>query len=209
MLRKDMMAPFVGRQAEFGVLRACLADARAGRPRVVLIHGPAGIGKTALLDRLLAEVPTAAKARDPSVVVLRASGEENEQLLAYGLLEQLIRSAGTRARPPAAAIGGPGAGPGRLIDPITAGTRWLEFLDSMAGSVVVLAVDDANWADRPSLQALVFALRRLVADRVLAMFTTRDDGIDGLPESLARLITGHLGTVVRLSGLTSRSCATW
>jgi len=198
MLRKDMMAPFVGRQAEFGVLRACLADALAGRPRVVLIHGPAGIGKTALLDRLAAE-----SARDPSVVVLRASGEENEQLLAYGLLEQLIRSAGSRARPPAAAIGAPDAqDPGRLVDPITVGTRWLEFLDSMAGSAVVLAVDDAHWADRPSLQALVFALRRLVADRVLAVFTTLDDGMDGLPESLSRLITGHLGTVLRLAGLT-------
>ena len=192
------MAPFVGRRAELGVLRACLADARAGRPRVALVQGASGIGKTALLDALLAEA-----ARDPGVVVLRASGDSDERLIAYGLLGQLVRSAGPVAAERVSMSTGDTvepAGDEPLVDPITAGSHWLAVLDSMAGSVVVLAVDDAHWADRQSLQALVFALRRLVADRVLAVFGSRTDGVDDLPESLTRLVAGHLGAMVRLDG---------
>ena len=192
------MAPFVGRRAELGVLRACLADARAGRPRVALVQGASGIGKTALLDALLAEA-----ARDPGVVVLRASGDSDERLIAYGLLGQLVRSAGPVAAERVSKSTGDTvepAGDEPLVDPITAGSHWLAVLDSMAGSVVVLAVDDAHWADRQSLQALVFALRRLVADRVLAVFGSRTDGVDDLPESLTRLVAGHLGAMVRLDG---------
>lgn len=202
------MVPFVGRQTELGVLHACLADARAGRPRVVLIEGAPGIGKTALLDRLAED---AAAADD--VVVLRASGDLHEDLLAYGVLGQLARSAGpaTPGLPdlpdrsgPAVADPADPADSAPLADPITVGAQWLHRLDAMAGSVVVIIIDDAMWADRPSLLALVFALRRLVADRVLAVFATRERAAGDLPESLTRLITGHLGAVLRLSGLDER-----
>ena len=44
---------FVGRDAELDILRAELEQVRAGSPRVVLIDGPAGMGKTALADRFL------------------------------------------------------------------------------------------------------------------------------------------------------------
>jgi len=73
------MAPFVGRQMELAVLRARLADALAGRPQIVQIQGPAGIGKTALVDHFLGEAGDG-----PQPVVIRASGEETEELLAYG-----------------------------------------------------------------------------------------------------------------------------
>ena len=66
---------------------------------------------------------------------------------------------------------------------------------------MILAVDDANWADRPSLQALIFALRRLAADQVLTLIAVRDDSVTDLPESLGRLISGQRGTVLRLRGL--------
>jgi hypothetical protein len=190
------MVSFIGRRGELAALRAGLADARVGRPRVALIEGPSGIGKTALLEALLSAAEGAGDVR-----VVRASGDQNEGLIAYGVLRQLARSAGTSAAQqfsdadPVAA-----AGADRLVDPITMGTRWLEFMDSLAGAVVVLAVDDAHWADRPSLQALVFALRRLVADRVLAVFTARTDGVVHLPASLTRLVGGHRGMVVRLVG---------
>ena len=65
----------------------------------------------------------------------------------------------------------------------------------------MLAVDDAHWADRLSLQALIFALRRLAADQVLTVIAVRDDSVADLPESLGRLISGHRGTVLRLRGL--------
>ena len=61
------------------------------------IHGPAGIGKTALVEQFLDEIALADRLPDErpaaenpaSVIVLRASGEETEELLAYGVLDQL------------------------------------------------------------------------------------------------------------------------
>ncbi len=176
------------------MLRAAVADAVARRPRVVLVEGPAGVGKTALLERLLAEPGT-----DRPLTVLRAGGDESETLLAYGVVEQLARSVG---RDPRTVTGA--ADP--LDDPVTVGTRVLGLLDREGGddaddsaNAVVVVVDDVHWADRPSLSALLFALRRLVADPVLALLGVRD-AVTGLPESLRRLVEGH-HRVVRLTGL--------
>ena len=66
---------------------------------------------------------------------------------------------------------------------------------------MVLVVDDVHWADLPSVQALVFALRRLVADPVLTLLAVRDDADVQLPETLRRLVSSHLGSVLRLRGL--------
>ncbi len=185
------MASFVGRQPELAVLRARLADAIAGSPQIVQVEGPPGIGKTALLDHFLRH---GAVGEPP--VVLRASGEETEELLSYGVVDQLARSAGHDAR---ALIGGDGAGG---ADPVAVGTRLLEFFDRLdSGRGVVLLIDEAHWADLPSMQAVVFALRRLVADRVLAIVAVRDDRAADLPDSLGRLVAGHRGTVLRLRGL--------
>ena len=89
-------------------------------------------------------------------------------------------------------------------DPVTVGTRFLEFLDELPAAGVVLAIDDAQWADRPSLQAIVFAFRRLAADQVLAMVAVRDDDVADLPESLGRLVNGRNGLVVGLRGLAEK-----
>ncbi len=216
------MAPFVGRQPELALLRARLTEALTGRPQTVQIQGPAGIGKTALLEHFLLDPGV-----EPSPVVLLASGEETEQLLAYGVIDQLVRSAGGQDRT-SASPADPSAGPdaadpltrhpadplaGRVAnpaagraadqvnDPVTVGAGFLSFLDGLDGRGVILAVDDAHWADRPSLQALIFALRRLVADRILAIIAVRDDQAPDLPESLGRLIRKQTGTELRLRGL--------
>jgi DNA-binding CsgD family transcriptional regulator len=184
------MAPFVGRQPEIALLRARLAEAVAGDSRVVQIDGPPGIGKTALVERFLATC-------EPNPVVVRASGEEAETLLAHGVVEQLARSAGPRGAALLAALADV-----PVPDPVTVGTRVLELLDRLDDTgPVVLVVDDVHWADLPSLQALIFALRRLVADPVLALLVVRDDAVERLPESLRRLVTGHRGSALRLRGL--------
>jgi ATP/maltotriose-dependent transcriptional regulator MalT len=142
---------FVGREKELGVLRSAMEQVRAGRPQVVLIEGPAGIGKTALLDRFLA-LETDAQA-------LRASGEPWAALVPFGLVDQLIRAGGMsragilaareRALP--------------IDEPISVGARILELLSELdAKHPTVLVIDDAHWADLDSLRALLFALRRLV-----------------------------------------------
>lgn len=189
------MPPFVGRRPELGVLRARLVEALAGQPQVVHIQGPAGIGKTALIEHFL-RAPGVA----PPPVVVRSSGEETEALLAYGVVEQLARSAGGAGT--ALLEAAPGHATAPVHDPVTVGSRILELIDRLdAGSAVVLVVDDVHWADLPSIQALVFALRRLVADHVLTLLAVRDDSVAGMPESLRRLTSSHLGSGLRLRGL--------
>jgi len=157
---------FVGRQQELRVLQAALEDARAGRPRVVAVEGPAGIGKTALVERFLAEAV--------DVTALRASGDATETELVFGVVDHLLRHAG-QARPDLEAE-----------DHVAAGTRVLELLGALQDEhPVVVAIDDVHWADAPSLRALLFVVRRLVADRVLVVLATREDTA-ALPEGLVK-----------------------
>ncbi len=131
------MHAFVGRQPELAALRARLAAARAGVPQVVEIRGPAGIGKTALVEHFLEEPGGVA-----APVVLRASGEETEILLAYGVVGQLARSAG----PAGAHVVVPGASAGPVLeDAVTVGSRLLELLGGLeAAAPVVLVIDDVQ-----------------------------------------------------------------
>ena len=82
------------------------------------------------------------------------------------------------------------------------GTRLLDLLDQpqSAGHVVVLAIDDLHWADRPSLRALHFALRRLRADNVLTIVAARDGELTD--PGWARFVAGDPRvTRLRLGGL--------
>src|SRR3954468_19914079 len=191
------MHAFVGRQPELAALRSRLVEARAGAPQVVEVRGPAGIGKTALVTRFLEE-----PGGDVAPVVLRASGEETEILLAYGVVDQLARSAG----PAGAGTVVPGTPAGSpLDDPVTVGSRLLYLVGALeAGAPVVLVIDDVQWADQPSLKSLVFALRRLVADPVLVLLTVRDAEVPELPDGLRRIVAGPGGSVLRLRGLDER-----
>ncbi|HEY3261173.1 MAG TPA: AAA family ATPase [Pseudonocardiaceae bacterium] len=181
---------FVGREAELGILRAALEAVRAGRPRVVLVEGPAGMGKTALVDRFLQ--------LEDGVQVLRASGEPWEALVPYGVIDQLTRGTGiNRARIMASREQ---ALP--VDEPISVGTLLLSLVEQFdQGSPVVLVVDDAHWADIDSLRALLFALRRLVTEPVLTVLTVRPEDVARLPAGLRRIAAGPIGTTVQLGAL--------
>ncbi len=169
---------FVGRRDEVEVLERALENARSGQPQTVLVEGGAGIGKTALVHQLLAG--------SSDLTVLRASGDRSESELPFGVLDQLLRRAG---QPP----------PQPGDDHVSAGARVLELLGTIEDPVV-LFVDDAHWADVPSLRALLFVVRRLVADRVLVAITARDEpGV--LPEGLVRMASGPEGRRLRLPPL--------
>ena len=181
---------FVGRVGELGALEAALEDARAARPRVALVHGPAGMGKSALLERFLRRLE--------GVRVLRASGEETESALAYGLVAQLL--AGLPEPLPGALCSLRAAGPS--ADPLTVGAALVDLLGVLQDDgLVAVVVDDAHWADTPSLQALVFALRRLRVDRVMSVLAARDEALEALPQGLHRLVASETGRDVRLTGL--------
>jgi ATP/maltotriose-dependent transcriptional regulator MalT len=182
--------PFVGRQAELSALRAELAAARAGRPRLVLLEGPAGIGKSAMLDRFLSD--------EVDLTVLRATGEQWEAFLAYGVVDQLMRMAGVSNS--------------RLLvsrdrslpteEPVGVGARILEVLeDREQKAPVAVVIDDAHWADVDSLRALLFVVRRLVGERVLTVLAQRSEGVSRLPEGFHRMASGRTGATIRLSAL--------
>jgi hypothetical protein len=90
------LASLLDRERELATLERCLADAGASRGRLVVVEGPAGIGKTALL--------AAARdlARDRGVSALSSRGTPLERNFAYGAVRQLFE-------PLALAAGGPGS----------------------------------------------------------------------------------------------------
>jgi DNA-binding CsgD family transcriptional regulator len=182
---------FVGRASELAVLATAAASARSGQPRVALVEGDAGIGKSTLLGRFSAGLAGAA-------VVLRASGDESEQLLPYGLISQLVASVGRAGR------GAPGllaAGLGGRVDPLAVGADVVAWLGQLRGMVLVV-IDDFHWADTPSARALLFAVRRLQADQVLVLVSARSGELPRLGESWPRFLAGdHRAVRIRLPGL--------
>lgn len=188
----DDLDPFVGRTVELAALRRVLDDVGAGRPQTVLLTGPAGIGKTSLVEQFLAELA--------GVAVLRASGEPWEAFVAFGVMDQLLRAAGVRG-------GLLLAGRQRALppdEPVGVGGVVLEALEKLERqSVVILLIDDAHWADVDSLRALLFALRRLTTARVLTLLTVRDEDEARLPDGLRRMASGTTGRSLRLQALES------
>ena len=90
---------FVGRADELAAMGAELDRVRTGQPRVLWLSGPAGIGKTSLIRRLLGD--------RTGVCVLWGCGEESETGIPYGVLDQLVAEVPGRLRGPLLATGPP------------------------------------------------------------------------------------------------------
>ena len=162
----------VGRSGETAALDDLLADARAGRSRVLVLRGEAGIGKSALLEY--------ARARADGLTVLQAVGIESESEFAFAGLHQLLRPAVERIdglpAPQAAALRSAFAlSPETVDDRFRIAVAVLGLLCSLAEDAPLLClVDDAQWLDQPSADALLFAARRLEAESMVILFAARD-----------------------------------
>ncbi|MFG2236323.1 AAA family ATPase [Streptomyces sp. NPDC048723] len=175
-----------GRGTEQDQIHRMLLRAGDGASGALVIHGEAGIGKTALLEYATG---VAGPGR-----VLRTVGIESEMELAFGGLHQLLwpvaghldRLPGPQAAVLSAALGVSGEA---VRDRFGLGTAVLAILSqAAAGGPLLCLVDDSQWLDRASLDALVFAARRLHAEGVVMLFAVRDGvpggQINGLPQLL-------------------------
>jgi DNA-binding CsgD family transcriptional regulator len=174
-----------GREQECAVIDRLLAGARAGAGGALLVRGEPGIGKSALLRY--------ARQHAAPMLVLSAVGVQAESDLAFAGLHELLRPVltylgelpGTQSQALAGALGlAPSPQPDRLL--ICAAV--LSLLAAAAETQPLLCVvDDAQWVDRPSADALVFTARRLRAEQLAILFGVRDSEASrfeaaGLPE---------------------------
>ncbi|MFD9942184.1 AAA family ATPase [Nonomuraea sp. NPDC059023] len=189
-----------GRTTEQAGLADLIARARDGRSGALVIRGEPGIGKTALLAW--------AERQAAGVRVLRVTGIEQEADLALAGLARLVwpvrerldRLPDPQADVLKAVLNGGGA---PSSDRFLTGLATLSLLADLAEDEPLLClVDDAQWLDQASAEALLFAARRLAAEGVALVFATREDGFAaaGLAEvrpsrldaaSAAGLLTEH------------------
>jgi DNA-binding CsgD family transcriptional regulator/tetratricopeptide (TPR) repeat protein len=171
-----------GRRSECAVLDGMLDAARSGRSAGLVVRGEAGIGKTALLEY------AAESASDMTLV--RAVGMESESDLAFATLHQLcaplLDGLDRLPAPQRDALAVTfGLCSGAVPDRFFVGLAVLALLSDMAQDRPLLCVvDDAQWLDRASAQALGFVARRLLVESVVVLFGARDPGeeLRGLPE---------------------------
>ena len=161
-----------GRSRERAVLDRMIEAARQGRSEALVLRGEAGVGKSALLDALVARVN--------GCQVARAVGIESEMELAYAGLHQLCRpfldGMERLARPQHEALGTAfGLLSGTAPDRFLVGLAVLNLLsDAAAQQPVLCVVDDAQWLDLMSARILAFVARRLEAESVVMVFAVRD-----------------------------------
>jgi DNA-binding CsgD family transcriptional regulator/tetratricopeptide (TPR) repeat protein len=163
-----------GRANECAFLDGLIADIRRGESRSLVLHGEAGIGKTALLEYLIAAAS--------DLTVMWAAGVESEMELAYSGLHHLCGTILDRLdklpAPQRLALEivfglSAGAAPDRFL--VALGV--LSLLSEVSEECPVLCVvDDAQWLDPSSALTLAFVARRLLAESVGLVFAVRERG---------------------------------
>ncbi|KAA0079074.1 helix-turn-helix transcriptional regulator [Mycolicibacterium sp. P9-64] len=161
-----------GRDAECAALAALVDAVRTGESRALLLHGEAGVGKTALLDRL------AEQAAD-DCLVLRAAGVESEMELAFATLHQLCAPMVGRLddlpRPQRDALRtafgiSTGPPPDRFLVAMAVLSLFSDLADERP---LLLLIDDEQWLDQASSDVLALIAGRLKAESVAIVYTAR------------------------------------
>ncbi|MFI6036028.1 AAA family ATPase [Streptomyces sp. NPDC051315] len=178
----------MGRSGETAALRNLVAQACAGTGGVLVLHGEAGIGKTALLDSVQTEYA--------ALQVLRVNTTQTETELSFAGLQHLtgplLHHGGGLPQPQRGALGvALGRRSGADPDHLHLGLAVMGLLSAAAEEQpVVCLVDDAQWMDRRSLAVLAFVARRAAARRIAFVFAAEDADhlaeLSGLPRHAVR-----------------------
>jgi DNA-binding CsgD family transcriptional regulator len=174
------------RLTERAALGQLLEAARGGRSGALVVHGEAGVGKTALLEDAIASAA--------GMGITRVAGIESEMELAYAALQQLcaqlLDGLDRLPDPQREALGVVfGLRAGEAPDRFLVGLAALSLLADAANKQPLLCViDDAQWLDQASAQVMGFVARRLFAEQVTFVVATREPGGEfrGLPELAVR-----------------------
>jgi DNA-binding CsgD family transcriptional regulator len=172
MRRSRSPERLLGRRNERKILDDLLAGVRGGRSAAIVVHGEAGIGKTALLEYALRGAS--------GCQIARAAGVESEMEMAFGGLHQVCAPFLDRVDrlpdPQRNAIGTAfGLNTAAPPDRFLVGLAVLSLLADVAEErPLVCLIDDAQWLDQVSAQTLAFVARRILAERVALLFATRD-----------------------------------
>jgi DNA-binding CsgD family transcriptional regulator/tetratricopeptide (TPR) repeat protein len=181
----------LGRRAECETLDRLFADVLAGRSRVVVLRGEAGVGKSALLEY--------ASERAKGWRVARAAGVESEMTLDYSGLHQLCAPMLDRLerlpipqRDALATVFGLSScpAPDRFLVALATLTLFAEIAEQQP---LVCVVDDAQWLDSASADILAFVARRLLAERIALVCAARTSIRDNALAELPRLSVYGLG----------------
>lgn len=205
------------RERELGLLDRYLADAERARGRLVVLEGPAGIGKTSLLRAATGH------ARRRGLTVLAARGAPLEQNFAYGAVRQMFEPLSLRRGGPAAddiltgaaglALRALGQGePGResSVDDLSFsslhGLYWLTA-NLATRTPLLLVVDDCQWADGASMRFLAYLGARLDGMRVLVVVAMRSGDPAAYPELVGEIRSLAAGEAIRPSPLGTGAAA--
>ncbi len=172
------------------MLDELVASVRTGPSRALVLRGEAGVGKSALLEYLVAHAAGCG--------IAQATGVESEMELAYAGLQQLCAPCLDRLErlpgPQRDALGRAfGLRDGDAPDRFVVGLAVLSLLSDVAEErPLICIVDDAQWLDAASAQALAFVARRLGGESVGLLFAVREPSGEQHFEGLGELAVGGL-----------------
>jgi DNA-binding CsgD family transcriptional regulator len=181
----------IGREVESAQLAGLVEQARHGSAKSLVVSGEPGVGKTALLEELVSA--------NTDALLLRTQGLEAEAPLAFAALHRLLlpvmRLRDGLPLPQARAIRiAFGEEEGPAVEPFMVALATLSMLTGAGEeSLTLCVVDDAHWLDQETSDALLFAVRRLGADRVFVVLAARE-AVPTLfrPAGIQELVLGGL-----------------
>ena len=202
------------RSTELAALDRAIEATRSARGSLIVIEGPSGFGKSSLLAE------GRERAASAGLSVLHARGSELESAFSFGVVRQLFEPAIARATPDQEAIlfDGAAARAGRLFREdlgnaqanqdvafsLLHGLYWLT-LNLAETQPLVIAIDDLQWADAPSLRWLSYLVRRIEGHAICVIATARP--VEREDPMLAEMLVDPATTVLRPTALSAPAVA--